>query len=57
MNCPTGEEFELRKESLDSIIATYLLNNRDFMDGIRLGLRDWREGKVRPWEEIKEVKP
>jgi hypothetical protein len=28
--------------------------DRDFVDGIRKGVKDCKEGRVRPWSEIKK---
>ena len=34
-------------------IARYLRDDEEFMAGVRRGLAAYREGKFRPWSEIK----
>ena len=34
-------------------VAQYIRDSSDFMEGIRRGLLALREGKVRPWKEVK----
>ena len=40
--------------SLNDHIAIYMRADRDFVDGIRKGVKDCKEGRVRPWSEIKK---
>lgn len=35
-------------------VADYAINNKQLVEGIRRGLAARREGKVKPWAEIKE---
>jgi len=36
-----------------SYVAQYLKDSPDFLDGIGRGVAAYREGKFRPWEDIK----
>ena len=40
--------------SLNDHIAEYIKADKDFIGGIRKGVKACKEGKVRPWVEIKE---
>jgi len=39
--------------SLNDHIVEYMKADKEFMDGIRKGVRACCEGKVRPWSEVK----
>ncbi len=44
--------------SLNDHIAEYIKADKEFIDGIRRGVRACCEGKIRRWTEIKkELKP
>ena len=34
-------------------MAIYIRHDAEFMAGIRRGLKELKEGKIRPWEEIR----
>ena len=40
--------------SLNDHIAEYVKADKEFMDGIRKGVRACCEGRVRPWAEVKK---
>ena len=40
--------------SLNDHIAEYMRADKEFMDGIRKGVRACCEGKVRPWVDVKK---
>jgi len=40
--------------SLNDHIAEYIKADKEFMGGMRKGVRACKEGRVRPWSEIKE---
>jgi hypothetical protein len=35
-------------------LADELRNDKEFMDGVRRGLQDYHEGKVRLWSEVRK---
>lgn len=39
---------------VNEYIVHYIKNNKDLMLGIRRGVSDLKNGKVRPWSEIKK---
>ena len=41
------------KMPFPSYVAQYLKDSPDFLDGIGRGVAAYREGKFRPWEDIK----
>lgn len=43
--------FEL---SFHDYLAEYIKADTDFMDGIRRGVADCKEGRVTPWVEVKK---
>ena len=40
--------------SLNDYLANYIRSDSEFMDGIRRGMTACKEGKIKPWSEIKE---
>ena len=40
--------------SLNDCLADYIKSDSDFVDGIRRGLRDCKEGRLKPWPQIKK---
>jgi len=40
--------------SINDCLANHIKSDSDFMDGIRRGLKDCKEGRVRPWSQIKK---
>lgn len=43
-----------RSVSLNDCLADHICSDSDFVDGIRRGVRDCKEGRLRPWSQIKE---
>lgn len=39
--------------TLNDCLANYIKSDSDFMDGIRRGLKACKEGRVKPWSQIK----
>ena len=35
-------------------VSSYIRGSHDFMGGIRRGLADCREGRIKPWSKIKK---
>ncbi|KKN65868.1 hypothetical protein LCGC14_0476850 [marine sediment metagenome] len=42
------------KASLNDCLADHIKSDSDFIDGIRRGLKDCKEGRVKPWSQIKQ---
>ena len=40
--------------SLNDCLANYIKGDRHFIDGIRRGVTACREGRMKPWSEIKK---
>ncbi len=40
-------------QSFDRYITEYMIRDDEFMDGVRRGIVDWREGRVTPWKELR----
>ena len=42
------------KTTLNNHLATFIKSDRKFMDGIKRGVKDCKEGRVQLWSEVKE---
>lgn len=40
--------------SLNDCLAYYVKSDTNFMDGIRAGVRDCKEGRLKSWAQIKK---
>lgn len=50
-----GDVVEIPKEEFERLVATLeFLQDEDVKKGVLKGLREYREGKSRPWSEVKE---
>lgn len=43
-----------REVPFNRYVADYMIHNKDLLTGIREGLEARRQGKVRPWRDIKK---
>ena len=43
-----------KRTSLNDCLSGYIKSDDNFMDGIRAGVRDCKEGKLKPWAQVKK---
>lgn len=43
-----------RNVSLNDCLADHINSDSGFVDGIRRGVRDCKEGRLKPWSQIKK---
>lgn len=41
-------------KTLNEHLANYVKSDDEFMEGIMRGVRDCKEGRIRPWSEVKK---
>ncbi len=42
------------RKTLNNQLASFMKSDRNFIDGIKRGVKDCKEGRVQLWEEVKK---
>ena len=45
---------ERKNRTLNNHLASFMKADRDFVEGIKRGVKDCKEGRVQLWEEVKK---
>jgi hypothetical protein len=48
------EKYTISDEVASSFMSEYMNQYASFVEGIKRGLEDYRQGKLRPWAEVKK---
>lgn len=48
------EKYTMSDELAFSFVSEYMHHCTSFIDGVKRGLEDYRQGKLRPWAEVKK---